>query len=76
MPSENLQARVPVVVPAPFGFEGINAFDLRPLSAEVGHRLLDRAAVAATHIAHHTIDIEQQQAGELQGEVWVVGLVG
>ena len=63
---QQLQGGLPVVVPAALALEAVDRGRIGPPAAVVVHRFDDRAAVAAAHIADHTVDVEEQQGARVQ----------
>ena len=65
--AQELQAGVPIVVPASLPFEGIHTGDIGPPMAVVMHRFHQGPAVAARDIADHAIDVEQHHGSWSDG---------
>ena len=65
--AQQFERCLPVVVPAPFGFERIDGGRIRPHAAVVLHRFHDGPAVAAAHVADHAVDVKQQNSAGFQG---------
>lgn len=61
MPAQQLETCVPVVVPASFALEGVDAGWLRQPAAVVLHGCLEGSAITARHITDHSVDVEQQK---------------
>ena len=63
MTANQLQTGIPVVVPEPLTFEGVNAASIWAPTAVVVHCFHQGPPVAAGHIADDAIDVEQHQVG-------------
>jgi hypothetical protein len=59
--AKQFQTGVPVVVPASFAFEGIDAGRCWSPAAVVLHGGLEGFPITARDITDHSIDVEQQQ---------------
>ena len=66
MAAEQLQAGVPVVVPSSFSLQGVDRLGAGAPAAVVLNGFLQSAPVAASDVADHTVDVEQQDAGLVQ----------
>jgi len=65
---QQLEAGLPVVVPAAFSLEAVDCARLGSPAAVVMHRFGQSSAVAAADIADDTVDVQQQQGfGSLTG---------
>ena len=60
MTAQQLEAGVPIVVPAAFPLQGIDAAGVWSPAAVMLHGRLQRPSVTAGYIPDHTIDIEQE----------------
>ena len=61
MPAQQLEACIPVVVPASFALESIDAGRSGQPAAVMLNSCLEGSAIAARHITDHSVDIEQQK---------------
>ena len=61
MSAQQFQAGVPVVVPAAFAFESVDAGGSRLPAAVVLHGCLEGSAITSRHITDHSVDVEQQK---------------
>ena len=58
--AQQFQAGLPVVVPEALGLEAVDRGRVGPPAAVVTHRFGQGPAIAATHIADHPVNVEQQ----------------
>ena len=75
MAAQQLQAGVPIVVPAPLSFEGIDAGWIWTPAAVMMHGLLEGTPVTSGHIPDDAVDVKQQSelAQRLGGMERLVG---
>lgn len=66
MAPKQFKAGVPVVVPGSFRLQGIDRIRVWLPTAVVLHGALEGPTVTASHIADHTIDVEQQDGWRSQ----------
>ena len=66
MAPQQFQAGVPVVVPPAFSLQLVDVLGGGTPAAVVLNCFLKSTAVAASHIADHTIDVEEQDGWESQ----------
>ena len=65
--TQQFQAGIPIIVPEPFGLEGIDLRWRGPPAAVVMNGFLQGTPVAACDITDHTVDVEQQDGGFQRG---------
>jgi hypothetical protein len=75
MAAQQFETGFPVVVPEPFGLEGIDAGWFRPPARVVLHGFRQGAAVAPADVPDDAVNVEEKNGGWGQGG-WCKGLVG